>query len=512
MLLMLSSGVVAYAGQYTPATNQSLGSFYVGAELSHDMARFNTRTVSNIPVRSGFETFFNNYNYDWNAEGIDGGLFAGYKLNITPLFTLSLEAFGDVSSARGNFAGTAILNEVPALLQNMRFQTKIKITHSVGVSLLPGINVNHYTNIFARVGWIYSHFKFTNSSTYDGSLSGAPFAFTAGSLKSSTNQSALQVGLGMTSRFNSNFGVRMEYDWASYGDINDRIARAPLGSIGANVPLSYDATAKLSPSIEQFKLAMFYRFDGVPNITDFKGGVNARTVLASGFYIGANVSRDFANFDTDINHISGTFGPQSLITRSQPVSFDWNAQGINGGVFVGYRFLFNHRYDLGIEAFADASSLKGNFKGAYISTGARITSKAKVESPYTVGVSVLPGVQLNPETEIFARIGWAYSRFKFSDNSNLSDDGVTTNLPAQPLKLHENSSGLQLGLGMETALTTELSLRMEYDWACYGSIKKQTGPTNIGGNFQASPTIYSASIKLRPTINTFKVGLDYHFV
>ena len=91
---------------------------------SHDVARYKTNTNQRITVVPSESPppfqIINNYQYDWNGDGFNGGLFIGYKYLINPIFAVSAEFYGDLSSLSGDFNGTSINNQSPNFLANAK--------------------------------------------------------------------------------------------------------------------------------------------------------------------------------------------------------------------------------------------------------------------------------------------------------------------------------------------------------------------------------------------------------
>jgi len=519
LLLVISLTTVALANGGNSAHDNTFhphGDFYVGAYGSRDFARFKTDSDQNIavlPPEPGpiLLPQLNNYNYDWNADGFGGGLFLGYKYLVNPVFSVSAELFGHLSSLSGNFNGTSIVNELPNLLSVVNFTSKMRVPYSFGVSVLPGAKVNHFSTLFGRIGWVYSRFKFTNSGSLSGLLGpGNPVDFAGPSLNRSKNKSGVQVGVGLQSSVNdSHFAVRMEYDWSYYGRMRNGVGPVQIGTDPfEGGPITYSANVALDPLIEQFKVGVLYHFP--IGGSDHNPHQFVVTHHPFGFYVGGYVSRDTANFETNANHVYTTtleLGPE---IDSQPIKFDWSATGVDGGLLVGYQHRLVGRFTLGAEAFGDLSSLLGRFNSEF-GLGKNIEFEkvhATVRLLHSLGLSLLPGIMINSDTSLFGRIGWVYSKFRYSDDSDLIGGSIST-INGVPLEFSDSKSGIQLGLGMTTMLARHFGLRMEYDWSYYGRIRKSVGPVTVAPGDE--PIAYDAHVSLKPTVNQFKVALVYYF-
>ena len=249
-IMLAASGVVlANGGGFVPPASNCVGAFYVGAAVSRDLAHFKTNDKISIlstsiddgsllqdPASTDFRR-----KLDWNADGYGGEILAGYGLVFNDHFTLAAEAFGDLSSAKGRF-NEALTS--PSLNSTFINNGNIRVRNSFGVSLLPGFKLSSSTNLYARVGWIDSRFKqqanivSTSFNTVTTPVN-TQLQFNAFALQATfpSYKSGIQLGLGMETMVTQNVGIRGEYDWNRYGNVNG-----------------------VKPTIDQFKLAAIYHF------------------------------------------------------------------------------------------------------------------------------------------------------------------------------------------------------------------------------------------------------------
>jgi len=138
-----------------------------------------------------------------------------------------------------------------------------------------------------------------------------------------------------------------------------------------------------------------------------------------------------------------------------------NYRGVPFNVFAGYGGIVNQNFYLAGELAATLAT------GDIQDNG--------LKSSYGYGVSILPGVMLSDHTLAFGRAGIVRSRFP---------------------KQNSNSTGGELGLGLQTSLTQDIDLRGEYDFVAYRAINSTTNGTH-----------YSTS----PRSDQFNVALVYKF-
>jgi len=126
------------------------------------------------------------------------------------------------------------------------------------------------------------------------------------------------------------------------------------------------------------------------------------------------------------------------------VNSSTNASFGNAGVFRGVPLsVFAGFGGVLTQSFYLAGEVTGT-----LATGV-ISNKNDMKTSYGYGLSVLPGVMLNDNTLAFVRAGFVRSRL--SDVSKMS-------------------SGGQIGLGMQTAMTQHMDLRGEYDYTSYANV------------------------------------------
>jgi opacity protein-like surface antigen len=131
----------------------------------------------------------------------------------------------------------------------------------------------------------------------------------------------------------------------------------------------------------------------------------------------------------------------------------FGATGENFGLLGGYGILFRERFYLGAEGFLNASVARTGSK-AIDAAGTAV----KMRTPYTYGVSIMPGVHITTDTMLFGRAGIVSSRF------DITETPIT---PAVSSTTSNNVIGSQLGLGMALSLSKTLDLRGEYDYSHY---------------------------------------------
>ena len=125
-----------------------------------------------------------------------------------------------------------------------------------------------------------------------------------------------------------------------------------------------------------------------------------------------------------------------------------SGNGVVGGVFAGYDYAIGNGF-IGIEGKASLSDADAS----YDDTIDTLSIRAKE----TFGASVRGGVMVNDSTGLYARVGWANTKFKVAVN------GVSES---------DNDDALVLGAGLQTRLGSNASLRVEYVRTDYSDFVK----------------------------------------
>lgn len=207
--------------------------------------------------------------------------------------------------------------------------------------------------------------------------------------------------------------------------------------------------------------------------------------LRDGFYLGIG-----AGYDTFKLTRTRTFTSPTVALAE---SIDHTANGWMGSLFGGYGMYFQNVYYLGAELFGNDTAAENS----HSSTRSGVVNiDTSLNPSWSYGVNLLPGYKINCDTLLYVRLG--YMRTEFKD----SISGTTaTGIPFSWSNT-EWFNGYTYGLGLETAVAANLSVRGEYNHTNYSS---QTF------NAPGSGTTFTASSKVSPSDNQFVFSLIYHF-
>lgn len=218
-------------------------------------------------------------------------------------------------------------------------------------------------------------------------------------------------------------------------------------------------------------------------------------MLHDGFYVGAQVG--YEAFRVRRN-VFLNVRPRVTVFEADPAL---NASGWLGGLFVGYGRYLCDLYYLGAEVYGNWSGARAHWHAHVFNPNLLFDTDFRVRGSW--GINLVPGIRLNDTSLGYFKIGYNWARFDFDrdhnnfvfnnfNNFNNDDDGSSGN---------RSRNGWSLGLGIETLLWENWSVRTEYDHIWFRNRNNNHDDdvfVNNGNRFNAQD-------------NQFLVGLVYHF-
>lgn len=185
--------------------------------------------------------------------------------------------------------------------------------------------------------------------------------------------------------------------------------------------------------------------------------------------------------------------PDGVQTMGDIGSLDVSGRGGAGAINLGYTHIFANKMAIGVEAFGSLSSVKGNvsFVDANGPVGARIALSQKAKN--SLGIRFRIGREFSGYMPYFA-VGYVNTSFEntFRQDANFTERKATNRF-----------GGLDLGLGVDCAVTDRVSLGAEFSHQEYQS--KSFTVKNVGGvnwqNIKVKPR--SNQLMLRLRVRTF---------
>jgi outer membrane immunogenic protein len=221
---------------------------------------------------------------------------------------------------------------------------------------------------------------------------------------------------------------------------------------------------------------------------DFKGeACPPPQMLKTGWYLGAQVGYDSYRVR---NSFTGTIAGVGV--AGNPVL---DGTGWVGGLFLGYGMMMNDWFYLGGEVFGNASGVNQNTSFVTsLATGSNVSTNFQVNGSY--GLGLLPGVKMTDSTLTFVRLGWNWANLK--SKASFTDTALVP--PTVSGSKTNTSNGFVFGVGMETLIVDNWSLRGEFDHTWY---------SNYNAGTAIAPAFATTSVS--PSDNQYMLALMYHF-
>lgn len=178
--------------------------------------------------------------------------------------------------------------------------------------------------------------------------------------------------------------------------------------------------------------------------------------LLTGWYVGAMLGYGAYKVENVVSNplFSG------ISTSPNTAASNWSA-----GATLGYGRMINRLFYLGGEIFIVAN----NFEQAFnVSTPINDYNNRTLNGP-TYGIGILPGIKLTPETLTYIRLG--YNRVTVKTKEEVVGAPINN--------ISRGQSGFVYGIGMETLISTNYSLRGEFDHMNFGSYNTNGGYNTV---------------------------------
>jgi outer membrane immunogenic protein len=225
----------------------------------------------------------------------------------------------------------------------------------------------------------------------------------------------------------------------------------------------------------------------------------------SGFYIGANGGYAGDQYKYPFSGFLEE-GGNTVIDGGGSASL--SSSGFLGGVQAGYNYQFDASWVSGIEADIDATSIAGKVSlgasGVYnVDLPWSASGAAKSEQPNLGTARFRLGYLITPQFLVFGTGGLAFGQIKTS-----ADLGYNISGDSGALSWSKNATqvGWTAGAGVEYKVNNNWSFKTEYLYVDLG-----TKTLLSGGYDDGDGGAYGYSLKVHPTDNIVRAGLNYTF-
>lgn len=189
---------------------------------------------------------------------------------------------------------------------------------------------------------------------------------------------------------------------------------------------------------------------------NFADSLTPCKTIEGGYYLGISAGYDIFSIKDTLD-----FEPFYFFDPSNHID------GVSAGVFAGYRKFFERFYHtyLGAEFYINGSSADDDYQITF--NNDTFTTDFNIISKY--GLSLIPGIQLNPIGLFYLRLGYNWAKIEVNEMN------INPNLPPIEFNYDHTFHGLNYGLGIETLLFDRMNLRFEYQWTQYNTVEMHEG-------------------------------------
>ena len=211
--------------------------------------------------------------------------------------------------------------------------------------------------------------------------------------------------------------------------------------------------------------------------TEPVSGCWSEKVLNGGFYLGGGVSYDVYKFRQNTSAVSDEGVSASI---NPPI----NAKGWNGELFAGFGAYLQSLY-LGAEIMANDSNVDANYSFTAADDEGTTSYNVNTKARYSYGVGLIPGVRVNDAALLYGRVGYIRTSLRTTESA-------TAPTGSENITKTKWGNGFNYGLGIETAVARNVSIRAEYTYTSYNTMTS------------------SVATKFTPSNNEFVFGLIYN--
>jgi opacity protein-like surface antigen len=366
------------------------------------------------------------------------------------------------------------------------FAAEVKSYYTLGGGLRIGYLLSQKAMVYALVGGDFTQFKvISNDADKGSSIQGKSPQLTKDLI-------GFIPGIGMEAMLNKNWALRAQYTYPLYDKFTDSF----IGNHSAPPYSIINAKTKYDLARSSFNLAAVYHFD----VADMQNPTlplydRSEISLLNGWYMGIGPELTALTGQVKVKRLDMRYN--STEENSPCISSYYPGIQIFGGYGNNYR-----QWYVGSELFADYSPVKSE----HTNDGGNVIYQTlwKLRSDFSYGAALRGGYMLSPRLMIYALLGADLTQFRI--NSYKGDYYHIAKFDASPQKT-KDIIGFMPGIGIESMLYKNLSVRMQYTYTLYRSITDSYLIYENGSTY-----MNPFEDKYKPAISAFSLLLSYHFM
>jgi len=231
-----------------------------------------------------------------------------------------------------------------------------------------------------------------------------------------------------------------------------------------------------------------------------------------GFYIGAGA--DMQHTTGDVKNDTKQGVSTSRINLSRSIDYDIGETDFGGDINLGYGKTFKIQYSkyyAGIELYTryayDNPTINNN--NSYSISGYTIdnlVTQINIKNDFSYGTALKLGYLITPKSMFYILAGMEYTKFDIDEtHTNVVN---TDQFPSNNYSFSRNEFAFVPGVGLETMLGDNISLKAQYTYAMYPSFS-HSNENSV--NVENITIVSTANDKFDLSRGIFSLGLTYHF-
>lgn len=228
-------------------------------------------------------------------------------------------------------------------------------------------------------------------------------------------------------------------------------------------------------------------------------GFSATASAAPEIYLGAQMGYQ----STDMEYTESYSYVDSVYSESGSNTTDYSLDGVAGGIFAGAKFYVGDGLYIAPEVNLGTSNADGGYSesGSYsyndgtFSDSDSYSYEVEAEAGQSYGFGVLLGKDLTANTSVYGRLGYQRTEYELTVSGTGFDSESED----------DTFGGVRYGLGLETAMTNNLALRLDWSLTDYSDESYSESTQDAFGGTETN------TVTFEPTENLFQVGVSYRF-
>lgn len=244
-----------YKRVYSVPYNQMymLQGFYAGLSGGLDVSSLRhsvtTSVTSDSDTIGGFSiNNSNNLYYVFPFVGLQ----LGYRMPFDCLYSMGIEAFGQVNFNEARESGTLTVDSIDATTSAV---FKSELEHMYGLRILPGFAPSCNMLVYGILGVGVARFKH-ELETSSGLLIGPDTLSLASSNKDYTNKASGQIGAGFEFVVTDHIGIGARYIYSYFGNMSTSVPATTAISTGGDTPVTITLSSTGRQSISNHEVAL----------------------------------------------------------------------------------------------------------------------------------------------------------------------------------------------------------------------------------------------------------------